>query len=707
MNASPRVERASGVAAIAGGGSVGGATGGTSLQPQSFSSSSSSESEVATLGMVSEQHFQESLDALVANEHNWMGVLTSSPSSNDPPQHSNPRSTTSTTAWTSSGNNDGTSDNHLNENNNRLVANHGAAQAMVQQDHSSLLSSHAFSAFLQGAASSSSSLPQQPSLLPPQATGLAAQWAALTNPVGTTTTTPTSAEAAVRQQNLIASAGLAALLGFTSPPPSVPLTTEDGPSSGPSVATTHQQQVTFAPIHSASREVKASLPPPPPTDSTASTGGVTSTSNKRRRKSGAAAAVSTSTSKSATTTTGRSSVSAVSEDEGGATIRQRDRNHREQQRSQHIAQQIAALRELLSTSKVRFKPDKYSTLVTVADFIRSLQEKSEILDAEHQKLLATIVQTTQAVNGQHLPPQTQASSVTMTATPWAGVGGGGGSLTGFGCDTDSSNGNNAQLRMSDVFEETSDGKISPLETDGDDAASANASSTYTTPPPTTFVSTLDYKAIFECCPVASAVTSIDGRFLDCNPDFEALSGFAKRELLNRPPSKDGGGTATASGTDANELTTKSPPKSLSLFNVVRREHMESVFRAMSEMLKMPFPAPTASGPDASSSGETLELESDYWSDTVTLVRPRASPKVRQCERNPALEAVARLTATCLTLPLSSLLGASFGLYTVQVKLGVSLVRNPQGRPKFFSCTLLPVDYPPPIGEVVTCTAAVG
>jgi PAS domain-containing protein len=241
---------------------------------------------------------------------------------------------------------------------------------------------------------------------------------------------------------------------------------------------------------------------------------------------------------------------------------------------------------MLSAANVQFKPDKYSTLVTVADFIRSLQERVEVLDAEHKKLLNTLLQTSNAVNGQYLPQGSasggSASSASAAAAP----------------SSDS-------MKVTDFFD---DGKISPLEDDE-------------TP---TFVSSLDYKAVFECCPVASAITSIDGRFLDCNPDFEALGGFLKSELLNSI-NRDGephGTAAPAAGSSRPSLP--QPARSMSLFNIIRREHMERVFVAMSDMLKVPFP----DTPETGAVPLTREdADADVWSGVVALVR-KEGVKVR-------------------------------------------------------------------------------
>jgi hypothetical protein len=79
--------------------------------------------------------------------------------------------------------------------------------------------------------------------------------------------------------------------------------------------------------------------------------------------------------------------SAVSEDE---RIRH-DRNSREQQRSQQITTQIEELRRLLQSANVDVeKADKYSTLVTVGEYIKQLHDDAAELEAEHGRLVDTI-----------------------------------------------------------------------------------------------------------------------------------------------------------------------------------------------------------------------------------------------------------------------------------------------------------------------------
>jgi PAS domain-containing protein len=80
-----------------------------------------------------------------------------------------------------------------------------------------------------------------------------------------------------------------------------------------------------------------------------------------------------------------------------AERRRYERNLREQQRSYKISQQIKHLRDVLQESNIPFRPNKYSILVSVADYIKQLQSRSIMLDAEHQRLIDTIRDTNTAV----------------------------------------------------------------------------------------------------------------------------------------------------------------------------------------------------------------------------------------------------------------------------------------------------------------------
>lgn len=254
--------------------------------------------------------------------------------------------------------------------------------------------------------------------------------------------------------------------------------------------------------------------------------------------------------------------SAVSEDEGDKGRRRQDRNAREQQRSQKITQQIEHLRDVLVAANVQFKPDKYSTLVSVADYITKLQERSAMLDVEHKKLVDTISQTNEAVNQQYMPASTNGSDPPGSA-----------SLMGAG--------NDAKGQKEDLF-----------------------------------VQSIDYRTIFAKSGVPLAVLSIDGRFLECNEGFERLTGYDRDELL--PAEKMEANEVHSSANAALVPTASSgdlklvDARNMSLFNLLGREHMEQVFMAMSEMLKQ--------SPDKIVAETDPTKIKDSWSGYVALAR---------------------------------------------------------------------------------------
>lgn len=143
-----------------------------------------------------------------------------------------------------------------------------------------------------------------------------------------------------------------------------------------------------------------------------------------------------------------------------AERRRYERNLREQQRSYRISQQIKELRDVLTESNIPFKPNKFSILVSIAEYIKQLQSRAIMLDSEHQKLLDTINSATEiAASGQ--------------------------TFDDYGKDTSSASGaeNDQDLMM---------------------------------------VTGIDYKGVFEQNPVGFGVATLDGRLLDCNNAFEEL-----------------------------------------------------------------------------------------------------------------------------------------------------------------------------------------
>ena len=162
-----------------------------------------------------------------------------------------------------------------------------------------------------------------------------------------------------------------------------------------------------------------------------------------------------------------------------AERRRYERNLREQQRSYRISQQIKQLRDVLEESKIPFKPNKFSILVSVVEYIKQLQTRAIMLDAEHQKLIDTIRQTNEMVSTGQVPSSVESS-------------------------TDS----------------TSADAITSGETDTSELSLAAAKE-------------LDFQVVFQCCPSGMAVCSLDGRILGCNKSFETSLGVKKEEVIQQ------------------------------------------------------------------------------------------------------------------------------------------------------------------------------
>ena len=154
--------------------------------------------------------------------------------------------------------------------------------------------------------------------------------------------------------------------------------------------------------------------------------------------------------------------------------RRYERNIREQQRSFKISQQIKELRTVLTESSIPFKPNKFSILMCVVDYVKQLQSRAIMLDAEHRKLIDTIKQTTDMANAGQTPSPDEDKSKEMQ--PGAIIG------------------NDAEML---------------------------------------FVQGLDYNAVFQQCSAALSVAALDGRIIACNDAFAAISGFSRSELLRR------------------------------------------------------------------------------------------------------------------------------------------------------------------------------
>ncbi|VEU39881.1 unnamed protein product [Pseudo-nitzschia multistriata] len=230
-------------------------------------------------------------------------------------------------------------------------------------------------------------------------------------------------------------------------------------------------------------------------------------SSKRRgsNKGGGADKTSVSSRKRSRTTT------AVSESEDDCSRRRQDRNLREQRRSQKITHQIDQLREVLAAASVRFKPDKYSTLVSVVEYVKQLQRRSTMLDQEHKKLLDTITRTNEMVN----EPYLQNSGVSAASA----IAGGGGNNPGMG--------NRAENAQPDS---ALSGGAGATNSSNSNAVSGGPNDIFNEDE-LVFVRNVDYKSIFDRCGMPLAVASIDGRLIDCNAEFVKMTGFERTDLL--------------------------------------------------------------------------------------------------------------------------------------------------------------------------------
>jgi len=158
-----------------------------------------------------------------------------------------------------------------------------------------------------------------------------------------------------------------------------------------------------------------------------------------------------------------------------AEKRRYERNMREQQRSYRISQQIKLLRDVLEENKIPFKPNKFSILVSVVEYIKQLQARAIMLDSEHQRLAETIRQTNEMVSSGQVPSSGEEST----------------------------------------NEESAVNKIP-------DIASADL-----------MVKGLDYETLFDRCPSALGIASLDGRVLSCNSSFEELLSVQKDQVLQQ------------------------------------------------------------------------------------------------------------------------------------------------------------------------------
>jgi len=179
-----------------------------------------------------------------------------------------------------------------------------------------------------------------------------------------------------------------------------------------------------------------------------------------------------------------------------AEKRRYERNLREQQRSSKISSQIKELREVLSDCNVPFKPNKYSILLKVVEYIKQLQSRAIMLDAEHQKLITTVQQTNEMITD---PPNNNNAMSSTTC---------GGTTDNESLDTTCHDGWQQGDRMNSQ-------SLLAGRTDSE----------------LCFVKGINYRSVFEQCPTAFGIAALDGRILECNEEFQNLLGYPAREDL--------------------------------------------------------------------------------------------------------------------------------------------------------------------------------
>lgn len=341
----------------------------------------------------------------------------------------------------------------------------------------------------------------------------------------------------------------------------------------------------------------------------------------------------------------------VSEDEQERLKRRSIRNIREQQRSNKIAERITELRNLLHGAGVSHKPDRYSTLVGVVNYVKMLQRRSKMLDEEHKVLLHTISGAGEIVNGTStfggLPPPPPQHGTTTVQT-------------------------------FDVSGENSSSISSDRDNNDDEFI--------------VFVQGIDYRFIFAHCGVALAIASVDGRFVDCNDEWLRLTGYSRKELMGEgkmcgPPGR--GGNDRSTSTSVASTAAHAPPASvksssfppseilisrqhLSLFNLLGREDMETVYTAMSRMLRSSPPA-TRTTATSSTSSSSYHNTSDSFLESSSGNEAASGIEGDNIQRYTVDHWAGKVKNTRRK--------------ENSLQLNISLVRTDDGRPKFFNCAL--------------------
>jgi Helix-loop-helix DNA-binding domain len=238
-----------------------------------------------------------------------------------------------------------------------------------------------------------------------------------------------------------------------------------------------------------------------------------------------------------------------------AQRQRQERNRREQLRAQRLCEQIEALRDLLVASNIYCSPNKHAILSHVVQYIAQLQSRALTIDAEQQRLQATIRSTTDLLQG----------------------GGGGSGMAD--ADTTSLSSNDS-------------GDDDDSDDDDDDDGTANTELPESYPLCANEVvpsEAVVYEDVVSFCPFPIGIVALDGRIVTSNGEFERLFNpqYPRASFL------------------ANQ----------SLFAHVRN-HGE-VFHAMERLLRLSLPSElVASHTKASVHSQPPNQQQLYWSGSL-------------------------------------------------------------------------------------------
>jgi PAS domain-containing protein len=180
-----------------------------------------------------------------------------------------------------------------------------------------------------------------------------------------------------------------------------------------------------------------------------------------------------------------------------------------------------------------------------------------------------------------------------------------------------------------------------------------------------YVRGVDYKSVFSRINIALCVLRIDGRLIDCNHEFMRVSGLTNEELYKAGLKKNLNHLDDISPETRNEFG-KVP---LSLFNLIAREDMQTIFEAMSDMLTCH--TQEGSAVNVKKEEETVTQEQQQHQQHQTLTTAAGTTTMSKNSDHWAGYIKRCHTSNCL-------------------QLNISLVRKKEGTPCFFNCALLPL-----------------